>query len=167
MNICSVGLRLLQAFVVCGILVLMPAVYGQAQVGSELDFLNRADVREKLTLTETQLQKIEEAAKAGKPSLEFIQGWLRKMEGKTEEEKTQIRKEMAAAVLKGKQDLEQQALDLLDSRQLRLLRSMYVEQAGIRALTDARVAKDLALTEEQTAKLTELNACLLYTSRCV
>ena len=136
----------------------MPAAYGQAQVGSELDFLNRADVREKLTLTESQVQKIEEAAKAGKPSLEFIQGWLRKMEGKTEAEKTQIRKEMAAAVLKGKQDLEQQALDLLDSRQLRLLRSLYVEQAGIRALTDARVAKDLVLTDEQAAKLTELNA---------
>lgn len=158
MNVCSAFLRSCRFVIVCGILSLMPAAYGQAQVGSELDFLNRPDVRDKLTLTETQVQKIEEAAKAGKPSLEFIQGWLRKMEGKTEEEKTQIRKEMAAAVLKAKQDLEQQALDLLDSRQLRLLRSMYVDQAGIRALTDARVAKDLALTEEQTAKLTELNA---------
>ena len=158
MNICSVSLHSLRVAIVCGFLFLVPAAFGQAQVGSELDFLNRADVREKLTLTETQVQKIEEAAKAGKPSLEFIQGWLRKMEGKTEEEKTQIRKEMAAAVLKGKQDLEQQALDLLDTRQVRLLRSLYVEQAGIRALTDARVATDLALTAEQTARLTELNA---------
>ncbi len=158
MNVCSIFVRSFRFAVVCGILSLMPSVYGQAQVGSELDFLNRADVREKLTLTETQVQKIEEAAKAGKPSLEFLQGWLRKMDGKTDEEKTQIRKEMAAAVLKNKQDIEQQALDLLDSRQLGVLRAQYVEQAGIRALTDARVAKDLALTEEQTAKLVELNA---------
>jgi len=136
----------------------MPAAYGQAQVGTELDFLNRGDIREKLTLTETQVQKIEEAAKAGKPSMEVFKSFAEKMKGKTAEEQSVIRAEMFAASLKAKQDLEQQALDLLDSRQLRLLRSLYVDQAGIRALTDARVAKDLVLTEEQAAKLTELNA---------
>ena len=158
MNNCSATLRTLPIAVFCGVVLLMPAAYGQAQVGSELDFLNRGDVRDKLTLTESQVQKIDEAAKAGKPTLEFIQSWLKKMEGKNEEEKALIRKEMNAASLKAKQDLEQQALDLLDSRQLRVLRSLYIEQAGIRALTDARVSKDLSITDEQKLKLTELNA---------
>ena len=158
MNICSAFFRRLRLAVFCGgILSLSAAAFDQANVGTELDLLRRDDIRTQLGLTETQAQKIEEAAKAGTISQDFFKPYLEKMKGKTPEEQSAIREEMKQAVVKAKEEVGLQSLTLLDSRQLKMLRSMYISEAGYRSLTDARVATDLSLTDEQKAQLVELN----------
>ncbi len=158
MSIRPRNLRILSIALACSVLTLLPhSVFGQAPVGTEVDLLRQEDVLQQLGLTETQTEKIEEASKSGSVPREFFAPYLERMKGKTEEEKTQIRDEMNLAVLKAKNDSGVQALVVLDSRQLKLLRSMYIAKAGIRALTDARMAADLGLTDEQKTQLTELN----------
>ncbi|MEJ7594791.1 MAG: hypothetical protein WKF77_24965 [Planctomycetaceae bacterium] len=159
MNICPVFFRSLRLAAFCiGILSLSTAAFGQANVGTELDLLRREDIRTQLGLTETQTQKIEEAATAGTISQDFFKPYLEKMKGKTPEEQSAIREEMKLAVVKAKEDVGLQSLNLLDSRQLKMLRSIYIAQAGYRSLSDARVAADFSLTDEQKSQLAELNA---------
>ena len=158
MNICPKLFRFLRLAVFCsGMLFTSAAAFGQANVGTELDLLRRDDIRTQLGLTETQTQKIEEAAKAGTISQDFFKPYLEKMKGKTPEEQSAIREEMKQAVVKAKEDVGLQSLNLLDSRQLKMLRSIYISEAGYRSLTDNRVAADLSLTDEQKAQLVELN----------
>lgn len=158
MNICYMMIRKLALAAVCCASLMMSAVaLGQTNVGTELDLLRRDDIRTQLGLTETQTQKIDEVTKAGAISQEFIKGYLERMKGKTPEEQTAIRTEMNQAVLKAKEAAGLEGLKLLDSRQLKVLRSLYVAQAGIRALTDSRVAADFSLTDEQKSKLAALN----------
>ncbi len=159
MNICSVCFQSLPLALVFGaILSVSPVAYGQANVGTELDLLRRNDIHTQLGLTEMQSQKIGEVAKSGSISQEFFKPYLERMKGKTSEEQTAIREEMKEAVVRVKEDVGLQALGVLDSRQLKLLRSLYIAQAGIRALTDIRVAEDFSLTDEQKAQLAELNS---------
>ena len=158
MNICLISFRSLRLTVFCSGFLLMSAVaFGQANVGTELDLLRRDDIRTQLGLTETQAQKIEEAAKAGTISQDFFKPYLEKMKGKTPEEQSAIREEMKQAVVKSKEEVGLQSLNLLDSRQLKMLRSIYISEAGYRSLTDTRVAADLVLTDEQKTQLAELN----------
>ena len=159
MDICPVLFRSLRLAVFCsGILSISTAAFGQANVGTELDLLRREDIRTQLGLTETQTQKIEEAATAGTISQDFFKPYLEKMKGKTPEEQSAIREEMKLAVVKAKEDVGLQSLNLLDSRQLKMLRSIYIAQAGYRSLSDTRVAADFSLTDEQKSQLAELNA---------
>ena len=158
MHTCSLFFGSLRLTVFCsGILFMSAAAFGQANVGTELDLLRRDDIRIQLGLTETQTQKIEEASKAGTISQDFFKPYLEKMKGKTPEEQSAIREEMKQAVVKAKEDVGLQSLNLLDSRQLKMLRSIYISEAGYRSLTDTRVAADLSLTDEQKAQLIELN----------
>lgn len=158
MNICSTMIRTLAlAAVSCASLMMSAVALGQTNVGTELDLLRRDDIRSQLGLTQTQTQKIDEVTKAGSISQEFIKSYLERMKGKTPEEQTAIRTEMNQAVLKAKEAAGLEGLKLLDSRQLKVLRSRYVAQAGIRALTDSRVAADFSLTDEQKSKLAALN----------
>ena len=151
-------LRILSIALACGFLTFLPdSVFGQTAVGTEVDLLRQDEVLQQLGLTEMQTQKMEEASKSGSVPREFFAPYLERMKGKTEEEKKLIRDEMNQAVLKGKNDSGMQALVVLDSRQLKLLRSLYIAKAGIRALTDPRVAADLDLTDEQKTQLAELN----------
>lgn len=158
MNICFVKIRRNSIVAIYVAMVSATSVaLGQTNVGTELDLLRRDDIRTQLGLTETQAQKVEEATKAGAVSPDFFKPYLEKMKGKTPEEQTAIRAEMNQAVLKTKEGAGLQALQVLDSRQLKALRSLYVAQAGVRALTDIRVAADFSLTDEQKKQLGELN----------
>ncbi len=158
MNICPTIIRSLALAATCSVVLSISTVaFGQANVGTELDLLRRDDIRTQLGLTETQTQKLDETNKAGAISQEFIKGYLERMKGKTPEEQTAIRAEMNQAVLKAKEDVGLEALKLLDSRQLKALRSLYVAQAGVRALTDSRIAADFSLTDEQKSQLAALN----------
>jgi len=159
MNLCSLIIRgLTWTTVCCAILTVSTAAFGQANVGTELDLLRRDEIRTQLGLSETQTQKIEEVTKAGSSSTDIIKSYLEKMKGKTAEEQTAIRAEMNQAVVNSKEEIGLEAFKILDSRQRKLLRSLYVEQAGVRALTDSRVAADVTLTDEQKAQLAELNS---------
>ena len=132
---------------------------GQGRTGNELDLLRRDDIREQLGLSETQTAKLEEAGKGASPGKEIFDPFLQRMKATEDEaERTKIREEMQSAIAKAKEVAGAQALTALDSRQIKILRSLYIQEAGIRAIADSRVAADLGITEEQKTQLEALTA---------
>ena len=146
---------LLLASILC-----VPAVaQGQTRAGSEADLLRRDEIQQELGLSETQKTQLSEVAASGNPGREIFDPFLQRMkEEKDEAARTKIREEMQAAVAAAKEGVSGKALALLDSRQLKLLRTIYIREAGVRALSDARVAADLGLTDEQKKQLEALSA---------
>lgn len=137
----------------------LPTVIGQdtSRLGSELDLLRNAELVQQLGLSQSQQDAIAEAAKGGAPGREVFDPFLQRMKETADEaERTKIREEMKLATVKAKEDANAKALTILDSRQLKLLRSLYIQQAGVRAFSDARVAADLGITEEQKKAIEEL-----------
>jgi len=155
-----VGRTLLCTGMLLAALVGSPAVVrGQARAGSEADLLRRDEIQQELGLSETQKTQLSEAAAAGNPGREIFDPFLQRMkEEKDEAARTKIREEMQAAVAAAKGGVSGKSLALLDSRQLKLLRTIYIREAGVRALSDSRVAADLGLTDEQKKSLETLSA---------
>ena len=152
-------LRLLSTLLAGGLLTVLPAsVFGQARIWTESDLLRRPDIRSQLGLTETQTQNVEKAVSAGAVSREFFTPFLERMKGAKDEERMSIREEMNRAVLKQRVSSGLQALNVLDERQRKRLRSLYLAEAGIRALMDSHVAADVGLTDEQMTQLAALNS---------
>lgn len=132
---------------------------GQTRAGSEADLLRRDEVQQELGLSETQKTQLSEVAAAGNPGREVFDPFLQRMKDeKDEAARTKIREEMQAAIVAAKEGVSGKALALLDSRQLKLLRTIYIREAGVRALSDARVSADLGLTDEQKKQLETLSA---------
>ena len=128
-----------------------------AVTGNELDLLRNDDIRQQLGLSAAQLEKLTEASKGGSPGREVFDPFLQRMKETSDEaERTKIREEMQQAIAKAKEDAGGRALTILDSRQLKVLRSLYLQQAGVRAFTDPRVAADLMLTDEQKVQMQAL-----------
>ena len=154
-----VGRTLLFAGLLLAALFCSPAVVrAQARAGSEADLLRRDEIQQELGLSETQKTQLSEAAAAGNPGREIFDPFLQRMkEEKDETARTKIREEMQAAVAAAKEGVSGKSLALLDSRQLKLLRTIYIREAGVRALSDARVAADLGLTDEQKKSLETLS----------
>ena len=125
-----------------------------ARTGNELDLLRNDDIRQQLGLSAAQLEKLTEASKGGSPGREVFDPFLQRMKDTSDEaERTKIREEMQQAIAKAKEDAGGRALTILDSRQLNVLRSLYLQQAGVRAFSDPRVAADLMLTDEQKMQI--------------
>lgn len=142
-----------------GLLCLCLPAFGQTggRTGSELDLLRREDIQQELGISETQKTQLTEAAAASSPGREVFDPFLQRMKETTDEAaRTKIREEMQAAILAAREGAAGKALAVLDSRQLKLLRSIYIREAGSRALSDARVAADLGLTDEQKKQLETL-----------
>ncbi|MFM7059252.1 MAG: secretin N-terminal domain-containing protein [Planctomycetota bacterium] len=140
-------------------LLLCLPVFGQngGRTGSETDLLRREEIQQELGLSETQKTQLTEAAAAGSPGREVFDPFLQRMKETTDEAaRTKIREEMQAAILAAREGASGKALSVLDSRQLKLLRTIFIREAGARALSDARVATDLALTDEQKKQLETL-----------
>ena len=132
---------------------------GLGRTGNELDLLRREDIREQLGLSETQTARLEEAGKGASPGKEIFDPFLQRMkETDDEAERTKIREEMQSAIAKAKEVAGAQALTALDSRQIKILRSLYIQEAGIRAIADPRVAADLGINEDQKTQLEALTA---------
>jgi type II secretory pathway component GspD/PulD (secretin) len=130
-----------------------------ARTGNELDLLRNDDIRQQLGLSAAQLEKLTEASKGGSPGREVFDPFLQRMKDTSDEaERTKIREEMQQAIAKAKEDAGGRALTILDSRQLKVLRSLYLQQAGVRAFSDPRVAADLMLTDEQKTQMEALSA---------
>ena len=128
-------------------------------MGSELDLLRNGELVQQLTLSQPQQDAIAEAVKGGSPGREIFDPFLQRMKETSDEaERTKIRDEMKLATVKAKEDANAKALTILDSRQLKLLRALYIQQAGVRAFSDARVALELEITEEQKKAIDELSA---------
>ncbi len=128
----------------------------QSRRGNELDLLRNGDVVRELGLTPAQEEKLAEVAKGANPGKEVFDPFLQRLKDAPTEEHTKIREEMQAAIAKAKEDAGLKALTILDSRQLKLLRAMYLTRAGARALADPRIAADLTLTEEQKKQIDDL-----------
>ena len=127
--------------------------------GNELDLLRNEDIRQQLGLSAAQLEKLTEAAKGGSPGREVFDPFLQRMKETTDEaERAKIREEMQHAIKKAGEDAGGRALTILDSRQLTVLRTLYIKLAGVRALSDPRVAAELGLTDEQKKQIETLAA---------
>ncbi|MFM8474984.1 MAG: secretin N-terminal domain-containing protein, partial [Planctomycetaceae bacterium] len=136
----------------------LPAVaQNGGRTGSETDLLRREEIQQELGLSETQKAQLTEAASAGSPGREVFDPFLQRMKETTDEAaRTKIREEMQAAILAAREGAAGKALAVLDSRQLKLLRTIFIREAGPRALSDARVAADLGLTDDQKKQLETL-----------
>ncbi len=149
-------------FAVCTsflIQALSQSTYGQTngRTGSETDLLRREEIQQELGLSETQKTQLTEAAAAGSPGKEIFDPFLQRMKDtKDEAERTKIREEMQKAIQAARESSGGKAIGILDSRQLKLLRSIFIREAGLRAISDARVATDLGLTDEQKKQLEEV-----------
>jgi type II secretory pathway component GspD/PulD (secretin) len=132
---------------------------GAGRSGSELDLLRNEEIRTQLGLSASQLEKIEEASKGGSPGREVFDPFLQRMKDTADEaERTKIREEMQQAIAKAKEDSGGKAFAILDSRQIKVLRALYIQEAGVRALSDARVAAEIGLTDEQKKQIEDLAA---------
>lgn len=151
-------IRCKSIFFVAALSIFVSRVIAQdGRLGSELDLLRNDEIREQLNLSETQLSRLAEASQGASPGREFFDPYLQRMkETSSEEERTKIREEMTAATAKAREAASGAAFTILDSRQLNLLRTLFIQQAGVRALSDARVAADLKLTPEQIKAISEL-----------
>ena len=163
MRICRPQPALRTVLLLCAILATegLPTATAQdaPKVGSELDLLRNGELVQQLGLSQSQQDAIAEAAKGGSPGREIFDPFLQRMKETSDEaERTKIRDEMKLATVKAKEDANTKALTILDSRQLKLLRSLYIQQAGVRAFSDARVAAELGITEEQKKAIDELSA---------
>jgi type II secretory pathway component GspD/PulD (secretin) len=136
----------------------MPALaQNSGRTGSETDLLRREEIQQELGLSEAQKTQLSEAAASGSPGREVFDPFLQRMKDTTDEAaRTKIREEMQAAILAARDGAAGKALAVLDSRQLKLLRSIYIREAGTRALADARVATDLGLSDDQKKQLETL-----------
>jgi type II secretory pathway component GspD/PulD (secretin) len=161
MKICRPQPALRTVLILCAILAADGSPSATAQdaprVGSELDLLRNEELVQQLGLSQSQQDALAEAAKGGSPGREIFDPFLQRMKETSDEaERTKIREEMKLATVKAKEDANTKALTILDSRQLKLLRSLYIRQAGVRAFSDARVAAELGITEEQKKAIEEL-----------
>jgi type II secretory pathway component GspD/PulD (secretin) len=144
----------INAALVCHLAIMVRPVSAQ---GSELDLLRNDSIRQQLGLSTTQQEQLTEASKGGSPGREVFDPFLQRMKDTDDEaERTKIREEMQQAISKARDSAGTKALTILDSRQLKLLRSLYIQQAGVRVFSDARVAADLGLTDEQKQRIGEL-----------
>lgn len=147
------------ACLIVSLLATTPAIAQQGRVGSELDLLRREDIQEQLGISASQKTSLEEALSGASPGREIFDPFLQRMkETEDDAERATIREEMQAAVAKAREDSVGKALTLLDSRQLKVLRSLYISEAGYRALSDPRVSADLGVTEEQKKQIEDLTA---------
>ncbi|MFO0999382.1 MAG: secretin N-terminal domain-containing protein [Planctomycetaceae bacterium] len=127
------------------------------RLGSEMDLLRNNELVLQLGLSQAQQDALAEAAKGGTPGREVFDPFLQRMKETADEaERTKIREEMKLATVKAKEDANARALKVLDSRQLKLLRSLYIQQAGVRAFSDVRVAAELGISEDQKKVIDEL-----------
>ena len=122
----------------------------------ELDLLRRDDIRQQLGLSELQIEKITDIQKNSTPGTEFFAPYLERMKGKPPEEAAKIREELNAAVATERLKFQAKAADVLTDAQRKGLRSVYISQAGARALSDPRIADELGLTDDQKASLVKL-----------
>ena len=126
---------------------------------AETDLLREEAVRTELGLTGERATEMEELLKNTTPGRDFFEPYLKRIgDTKDREEQSQIRAEMNAAVKAKSEEMKASALDILSDAQKQKLRGIFLRSTGPQAFSDPRVAKEYALTEEQSAKLVELAA---------
>lgn len=150
--------RMVVLFVLC-LAIAATDVFAQAAARptSEGDLLRREEVQQELGLSEAQRTQMAEAISSGTSGREVFEPFLQRMRDTSDEaERARIREEMQAAIQAARSGVAEKGLNLLDSRQKQVLRTIFIREAGVRALADTRIAADLKLSEEQIAQLAGL-----------
>jgi Spy/CpxP family protein refolding chaperone len=83
---------------------------------------------------------------------------FRNFQNLSDDERRAAREKLAAATKKVNDKFEPKLKEALSAEQFKRLQEIHVQAAGIDALTDSRVAKELALTDEQTKKIADVRA---------
>ena len=137
-------------------IVLLPATIVPAQAQgnrrqrSELDLLRSEGVLQEIGVSSEDIAQIEDIRGKTTTTRAVFERFKDKLRAaKTEEERATIRQEIQDAVKAGGVDFQQQALQLLSIDQRKQLRRVYIENYGLFALADDRVADDLGLSSEQ------------------
>ena len=126
----------------------------QRRGGSETDFLKREDIQSQLSLSEEQSQKLKDLQNSATTSREVFSEFAEKLRAaENEEERNKIRAELQAAVAKANSAFEDTAITVLNDDQKKLLRGLYLQNAGTRALSDQKISEEFGLTDEQKEKI--------------
>ena len=135
-----------------------PSAFAQRRGGSETDFLKREDIQGQLSLSAEQTEKLKGLQDSATTSREVFSEFAEKLRAaENEEERNKIRAELQAAVAKANSAFEDNALTVLNDDQKKLLRGLYLQNAGTRALADEALAAEFGLTDEQKTKIEELS----------
>jgi len=143
-----------------GILILIASAgpcTAQRRRGTELDLLRNESVLSEIGVSDKTINQIEDLRQSTTTTTGAFEKFREEMRAaKTDEERTAIRQKIQEAVRTGTGEYQQKALELLNDSQKKQLRRVYIENYGIYALGDERVAVDLELSEEQRNKVSEL-----------
>lgn len=121
--------------------------------------VGREDVIKELQLTEEQVKKLQETAQTLRPSREEMEPFIRRMrEAESEEERAKIREEMGSVLEKKRKEGEAVLFSHLNEKQVSRLKQIQLQENGYRQLGNEETAKSLKLTEEQMAKVKELQS---------
>lgn len=116
-------------------------------MGGGLGMLRIPEVQQELKMTPAQIAKIDEAQQAVREAMaEAFQGGFRNM---TPEEQQR-------AAGKVEEIQEKAVASILDQTQLKRYKELQLQQMGAMALLRPSVARELGLTEQQTARLREI-----------
>lgn len=148
--------RLLLTAAIC--FTIADSVMAQRQRrGSELDLLRSENVLLEIGVSPGVIDQIDRLRRDNtttRAAFEKFKEDLRAAE--TDEQRSAIRQQIQDAVKQGGKQFQQQALELLNEEQIRQLRRVYIENYGLFALADDRVAADLDLSEEQRNQIKSL-----------
>lgn len=126
----------------------------------EVDLLSENEIRTEIGLSEAESEKVAETLKNSTPDSDFFKPYLEKLKeaGDDRALQTKIRAEMFAKREEMTQAGKAKAIEVLTDDQKKKLRGLFLESAGMRAFTDARVAKEYGVTEEQIKKIAEIES---------
>jgi len=143
-----------------GVLILIATAgpcAAQRRRGTELDLLRSESVLSEIGVSDETIDQIDELRQSTTTTRAVFEEFKEEMRAaKTDEERTAIRQKIQDAVKNGGQQYQQKALALLNDNQRKQLRRAFIDNYGIFALGDQRVATDLGLSDEQQAQLKTL-----------
>ena len=123
----------------------------------EVDLLSQGETRQEIGLSEAESEKVAELLRTSTPDSDFFKPYLERIGEADDAEKDAIRKEMFAKREEMTQAGKAKVIESLTDEQKKNLRSLFLESARMRAFTDARVAKEYEVTEEQIAQITKID----------
>ncbi len=123
--------------------------------GTELDLLRNETVLQEIGVSTDVINQIDDIRRSI-PSRRTAFDQFREELGaaETDEERDAVRSRMQESVQSSAARFQQQALELLSVDQQRQLRRVFIQNNGLRALRDDRVAADLKLSDEQREQIT-------------
>ncbi|MEP3480002.1 MAG: secretin N-terminal domain-containing protein [Fuerstiella sp.] len=128
----------------------------------EVDLLSQSETRQEIGLSDAESEKVAEVLKNSTPDSDFFKPYLEKLGKAREADDAELQKTIRAEMFAKREEMTQagkaKAIEALTADQKTRLRSLFLESAGMRAFTDARVAKEYGVTEEQIKKIADVES---------